>query len=76
MISVPLIFVGDFINLLFTDLPMDFSGRLAMEQHNARNNGIRAVKQHSRESDISDCDSDIDIVGDPKSLGYIKQHQC
>lgn len=47
---------------------MNYSGRLHSDSQ-AAHGSSRSVSR-SRDSDISDCDSDIDIVGDPKPLGY------
>ncbi|KAB0791601.1 hypothetical protein PPYR_03402 [Photinus pyralis] len=49
------------------DTPVDFSGRIPIEPKS--NSESRSLHQ-SQDSDLSDCDSDIDIVGDTKSIVY------
>ncbi|KAK5638403.1 hypothetical protein RI129_012698 [Pyrocoelia pectoralis] len=51
------------------DTPMDFSGRILTESQSNSRCASRSLNQ-SQDSDLSDCDSDIDIVGDTKSIAY------
>ncbi|KAF5301079.1 hypothetical protein FQA39_LY10898 [Lamprigera yunnana] len=52
-----------------TDVPVDFSGRV---QGECQGSTCSSSKPYvgSQDSDLSECDSDIDIVGDSKSIAY------
>ncbi|KAF5304223.1 hypothetical protein FQR65_LT08030 [Abscondita terminalis] len=53
------------------DTPVDFSGRLQSEcQGGSSRSSSSKPYNNSQESDLSECDSDIDIVGDSKSIAY------
>lgn len=56
-----------------SDAPIDFSGRLQNDGLNGQR-GYGSKKPgpslDGQDSDLSDCESDIDIVGDAKSLAY------
>ncbi|KAK4878826.1 hypothetical protein RN001_011332 [Aquatica leii] len=52
------------------DTPVDFSGRIQNEGQGSSRSSSSKPYNNSQESDLSECDSDIDIVGDSKSIAY------